>query len=314
MKDLRPLRIQDLPFVYRMVGQGASFDTQLRLTVGDDALHQALLTGRGRIQPYILRLQGGESGLGVLHLPGRDAGGHHARLAYMAPSLGNGASEDLWLQMLDGLVSIAGKQGFVNLIAEVDVGEPALEILRQANFATYARQEIWMRPAAPLAEGESRHAIRPALAVDEPAIMGVYSSLVPALLKHVEPPPTTADEIFVMDGDDGLRGVLTLYKGVHASLIEMHLLPQAHDRARAALGTALNIVHADSYPVFCRVRASAAPVEKALDDLGFDFMTPQTVLIRHMAVRINRASLKKVPAIESGMPMPTPIVGLGKRS
>jgi hypothetical protein len=139
--QLRPLRWHDLPFAYRLAGRGVSFDAHLRLILGQDHFRYTQLTGFGRMQAFVLR-DSGISGLAALYFPNSEL---NARLGYLSPSLEDGASEDLWLRMLDGLAVMAGRRGAATIAAEVDEQGAALEVLRRADFAVYARQDIWMR-------------------------------------------------------------------------------------------------------------------------------------------------------------------------
>ncbi|GAB4470791.1 MAG: hypothetical protein Kow00124_07270 [Anaerolineae bacterium] len=307
MTDMRPLRIHDLPRVYRLAGQGVSFDTHLNLTVGDDAWQQVVLTSRGRTQPYVLR-QGGESGIGVLHYPTGDL---YARLAYIAPSLAHGASEGLWLSMLDGLTVMGGSHGAVNLIAEVDEGAPELDLLRQAGFATYARQEIWVRETT-ANEGEHDVPLRPAHMADEPAILSLYGLFVPGLLKQVAPLPTAADQTYVLEGKHGLCAAIPVYRGTRAALIEVYLLSKVCGDGAPVLNAVVEKLNGHVRPVYCRMRYQSEKVSHALERAGFKIMTRQMLMIRHTAVRISQPGLARAAGLENGIPLPTPFTELYK--
>lgn len=297
---IRHLWIHDLPFVYRMVAQGISFDSRLNLTTGSDSLGQAVLTGLGRVHPYVLR-RGAESGYGVLHFP---SGDQHAWLAYLAPSLENGASEALWLALIDGLTARAGAHGAVNLIAEVPETSSAFELLRRAGFATYERQEIWGRMPAPLEhEGRPRLAELP----DEPAMLGLYSAVVPALIKQVEPPPTNAHQVYLIESRDSLQGMIAAYRGLRASLIEPYLRPQAQNRFDLALRRALADLGAEQRPVYCRLRHHALRWAPMLEDLNFVYLYSQAFMVRHTAARLTYGAGSQAPVIDNGsMPVISP--------
>ncbi len=299
MTDVRPLRLHDLPFAYRLVGRGISFDVQLSLTAGEDTLRHVLLTGTGRTQVYVLRLPDG-GGLGQLHFP---AGQKHVRLAYLAPSFDEGGSEDVWLSLLDGLAVMAGRRNGVSIIAEVDEGEPGFEVLRRAGFATYTRQEVWLR--APGAVSTSPVALRPLAAADSSALMGLYGALVPGLIKHVEPPPTGADSCYVVDGPRGLCGVVVVYEGVSANLIETYLLPDSRVDADKLLDAALLAARAEDRPVYYRMRDYMGSLSGALDRADFECVTQQVVMARHTAARIMQQEFKLAGKVESGVPLPT---------
>jgi hypothetical protein len=304
MNDLRPLRWHDVPFAYRLAGRGASFDTHLGLIVGEDHLRHAQLTGTGRTQLYVLRRRGGPSGLASLYYP---TGEQNARLAYLAPSLEE-AGEDLWLEMLDGLTACAGQRGTFNIAAEVDERDPALEVMRQADFAIYARQDVWVRQPAPIS-GPAL-GLREGRPDDYPALAGLYGMLVPALIKQVEPPPFCAERCFVLDGRDGPSAMVAMYRGNRRVLAELYLHPEVDLEAREVINGALQLFNADDQLVYIRLRRYIGWLDTALDDMGFQHLSSQAVMVRHTTVRARtQVSFKPLPAMDSVL-VPTPISDL----
>ena len=302
MTDVRPLRLHDLPLVYRMAGQGVNFDVQLGLTVGEDALRHALLASMGRMQAYVLRNTAGGI-LGQLHYLASE---QHARLAYVAPSLSDGGDSALWVDLLEGLVVMAGQRGVITLIAEVGVSEPEFTVLRRAGFATYTRQEVWVRPAAPVEP--SPIALKP-VHVDHPnGLLGLYGQLVPGLIKHVEPPPTVADAHYVLVERRGVAGIVLVYEGPSADLVEIYVAPQAETRPRAIVNATLAAVQADKRTVYCRIRDYMGCPILTLPDLGFQHVATQAAMYRHTAVRVKHSRYSVNEAVEGGLPLPTSIV------
>ena len=303
--EVRPLRLHDLPFAYRMVGQGVSFDAQLSLTVGEDSLRPALLTSSGRMQAYVLRQSGG-SALGQLHFL---AGEQLARLAYIAPALDEGHNGELLLCLLEGLAIMAGQRGVVTILAEVDDTAPEFEVLRRASFVTYAYQELWVRPPAP-AEPSS-YSLRAANSGEDHGLLGLYGSLVPGLIKHVEPPPTGADVCFVLDGPRGAAGIVIAYQGGQATLMEAYLAPEAGLSPRAFLSAALAKVQANKRTVYFRLRDYMGCTPSALADSGFRHLASQAALFRHTAARVTHPSYQLKEKVDGGVPLPTSIVDVG---
>ncbi len=302
---MRHLRIHDLPFLYRMVGQGVSFDTYLGLTVGHDWLSQAVLTGTGRIQPYVVRGQE-DSGYAVLHYPSEEP---YAWLAFVAPALKHGGDEGLWLTLVDGVTERAGRHGCVSLIAEVDECSEEFELLRHAGFGTYERESIWRRSAGPV-EGE-RGAVRVARNHEAPAIQALYRSLVPGLIKQVAPPPTVAHTCYVMEGaQHALTGIFAVYRGPRASMIECYLRPEAYEEAPAALRSVLSNLQAEDRAVYCRAKQHTFNSESLLEGAGFEYQFNQAVMVRHTATRV-RAALSSKSAIPEGgsLPLVVPVIG-----
>jgi hypothetical protein len=302
MSDLRPLRWHDLPFIYRLAGRGTSFDAHLGLIVGEDHLRHAQLTGIGRTQIYVLRRRKGDSGMASLYYP---IGEQHARLAYVAPALEECQDVDLWLEMMDGLASCAGQRGTFNITAEVDEHSPALEVLRQSDFAIYARQDIWMREPAPIVGRALK--LREARQEDAPSLIGLYGMLVPPLIKQVEPPPLSAHECYLLDGRDGPSAMVVCYRANKRALAEVYLHPEVDLEAREVINGALELLGASDQQVYFRLRRYIGWLDGALSDLGFEKKSSQAVMVRHTTVRARvQQVFKPLPAIDS-MLVPTPI-------
>lgn len=302
MTEIRPLRIHDLPFVYRVAGQGVNLDVQLSLTVGEDALRHALMTSIGRMQAYVLRRSSG-SVFGQLHYLESD---HHARLAYVAPALEDGGDAALWLQLLEGLVVMAGQRGVVTLIAEVGVSAPEFTVLRRAGFATYTRQELWVRPPCPLEPPPT--ALEPVRTSPGNGLLGLYGSLVPGLIKHVEPPLASADSHYVLPGGRGAGGMVIVREGPHADLIEIYISPNAEASPRQLIQAAMAAVDAERRTVYCRVRDYMGCPGSALAATGFQHVATQAAMYRQTAVRVKARTYDVSERVEGGIPLPTSIV------
>jgi len=301
--EVRSLRLHDLPFAYRMSGLGVSFDAQIRLTVGDDGFRQALMAGTGETQVYVLRTSDGGALAQMHYLSDMQC----ARLAYVAPALSEGASEAVWLALLDGLTAAAGERGIVTIIAEVADGIPEFEVLRRASFAVYARQDLWVRSPAPVpSPGFQLRSVRSA--EDRQALLSLYGSLVPGLIKHVEPPPIAASQCYLVEGTRGNEGLIAVYEGGNGVLLETYLLPNSQRTPAEVLATALSMVNAGGKAVYCRVRDYMGSQVHTLTDAGFQLMGSQAVMYRHTAARITQSAYRLVEKVEGGVPLPSSIV------
>ncbi len=300
MSNVRPLRWHDLPFAYRLAGRGMSFDAHLHLLVGENYFKQAQLTGARRTQSYVLKQPPG-GGLAVLYFP---AGDQHARLGYVSPMPLSEPDQGLWLELLDGVTAAAGQRGAITITAEVDEHEPVLEILRQADFAIYARQDIWLRRPAPCNGPALR--LRPAYPDDRFALQGLYAALVPPLIKQVEPFPA-ANTSYVLEGRDGPSAMVATYQGHRRTLAEIYLHPEVDLEARQVINGALKALHGETQPIYLRVRRYMGWLDAALDDLGFEAQASQAVMVRHTTARVRaQHGFKPLPAMDSAL-LPTPI-------
>ena len=302
---MRPLRWHDLPFAYRLAGRGTSFDAHLRLIVGENHFRHLQLTGLGRTPVYVLRGDNGP-GLGSLHYP---ASGQRARLAYLAPSLENGADEDLWLRLLDGLVEMAGQRGTINLTAEVDELSPALEILRRADFAIYARQNIWLREPQPI-DGPVA-SLREA-ASDSMAIESLYRGLVPGLIRQVEPSLAACDACYVVAEGNDPSAVVAVYGGSSRALVELYLHPQISHETEAIINGALATMRGEKHPIYFRVRRYMGWLDTSLEDANFSLIASQALMVRHMTVNLRLKDALRSP-VRNGLAATNPVSEISKQ-
>ena len=302
MTRVRPLRWHDIPLAYRLAGHGTSFDTQLITTVGDDILYHALLTGLRRTQMFVMRTPGVPT-LGQLHYPPEQ---QSARLSYVAPALRHNGSEDAWLELFDGLSEMAGQRGIISLVAEVNEGLPEIEVLRRGQFGVYGRQSIWRRAPGPI--GQEQAALRPARTADVMSMQGLYTTLIPGLLRQVEPSPMDTGDSYVLDGGNGgISGMVIGYRGLHASLIEIYLASSETTVMQPFLNAALANFDGAARPVYCRLRYVEWLVG-AMDEVGFEHVWAQVVMVRHMAAHIRRPDFEAVSAgLEGKASLPTSI-------
>jgi hypothetical protein len=289
VSDVRLMRWHDLPSAYRLAGRGSSFDTQFRLTAGAESLRRSLFANGKQMHSYILKQGSRAAGMGMLRYP---AGGHHARLAYLAPDLSGDGGDTLWLALLDGLVKMAGKRGAVSLIAEVGEESEALEAFREGCFGIYARQVIWVREPAPA--GEPERALRLAHTVDEAAISSLYRALVPSLIRQVEPPPTAAGACYLLERGAIPYGLVTLRRGRNGAFIEPYLHPEAQPDTQAFINGALKLAFAQHQPVYCRLRGFMSWLGTPLAESGFEPLVSEAVMVRHTAVRLKLEALQTV--------------------
>nr|MBN1229488.1 hypothetical protein [Anaerolineae bacterium] len=305
MVDIRPLRIRDLPLAYRLMGRGVNFDSHISLTTGNTILQQAFRPGLGELQSYVLRQHTSGSGLGQLHFI---QGIPHARLALVAPSLQHGATSNLWLGLLEGLIVEAGQRGVVTVTAEAPEGLPEIDILRRAGFAIYARQTLWRRAASSIGQGS---VLRPASKRDAIPMTNLYGQLVPRLVRDIDPPPGSLAMCYIQDGTRGPDGMVFVFSGINGVLIEPYLSAEAACDPAAFVAGALDAVQAHRKTVYARVRDYIGGMAGALASAGFRQIEVQVVMYRLTAVRISHPSYKLKEKIEGGMPLPTSIQTLG---
>jgi len=301
--EIRPLRLYDLPFAIRMAKHGICFDTQVNLTSGHEGLHHAYLTYAGRMPVFVLRRSSG-GGLGQLHFV---SGTQQARLAFVTPSMQDGASEQFWLAMLDGLTIMAGKRGAINIIAEVAKSAVEFEAFRQVGFAAYTRQDLWVRRPLPVTSPPNppRIDVKP----DISSVLSLYNTLSPGLIKQIEPPPTLASRCHVLSSDHGVCGLAAIYKTGQVVLVEPYLNANKSVEPRDFLSAVLKTVRADRRTIYCRLRDYMGIPTGAMRDHGFEHFSSQVAMFRHTTVRASLQTYKLVEQAEGRVALPTSITG-----
>lgn len=284
MNQVHPLRWHDLPLVYRLIGHGASFDAQFSLTIGDDGLRHSILVKSATTQVYVLREEGGA--MAVLRRP---SGTLHAGLSYIAPALDTGDCQDRWRDLICGMSILAGQEGIVAIRAEVNDDSPELAVLREAEFATYAHQTLWQRPAAPILRTKS--ALRVANPREAASLVESLNMRAPALLRQVNMPVRIDAECYMLDGQCGMAAV---HRGGRQVLIDLYLPPEAHDAARNMLAALMSLVNASANTITCRLQQDTDWAGSHLAESGFERLGSQAVMVRHTMAHIHQHVTKEL--------------------
>jgi hypothetical protein len=179
------------------------------------------------------------------------------------------------------------------LTAEVDELSPLFPLMRHAGFSVYARQEIW-RWSGELSEG-SAQAPAGVLAeeTDEDTldIQLLYSSIVPRLVQPIAVPPRESNGLVYRKD-----GRVQAYVAVSSGKAGAYLMPFIHpdvlgsEAAAVLLAVIARVARAERAPVYVCVRRYQDWLGDSLRDLGFEAITQQAVLVRHIAAGIRTAS------------------------
>lgn len=182
---IRPFDLRDLALIRRLNDQVITLHTEFALTNNRHPLRGAItsmLVG-GQFPTYVWKAEERDAeGYVQLHL---DDAGVHAHMVRAALQTDNAAADGLWLSFLDQLIAELGSRGVQSVIAEVNENGEELMWLKQAGFAVYTRQDIWISQQA----GENDHAdiFRPRQSLDDWDIQLLYAHTVPPMVQLVEP-------------------------------------------------------------------------------------------------------------------------------
>ena len=299
--EVRAFSLADLPLIQRLKSRGISLDSESYLSRGLQTLSDATLSRLpgGLGAPTVVVRQARDQGVGQLrHSP--DAPDAH--IVFIAPALpleGSRRQEGLWFALLDALSMVAGRRGALNIHAEVDETSVMFEVLRQAGFASYARQDIWRRDPGPLPPARETGGMRPATAADLPAIRYLHAQTVPKLAQTANPVPGHRGLIYLCGGE--IRGFVAISAGNRGVYLRPFLLEDQAAQVPFVLNAALWLTsRATALPVYCCVRQYQSWLNASLEDLGFEPWARQTVMVKHTTARVARPAFADLSTLHGG--------------
>ncbi len=323
----RPFGLRDLALIHRLGDQGVSLHAETALTRRWQplwgALH-SLLVGHDEVT-LVWRADKGE-GAGFIQLQLREDNAH-ARLIYLGadpagvqehspgtngdqiketiPTLA--LDETAWLALLDSAVAAAGQMGAHGLIAEADEVGPELVLLRQAGFAVYTRQDVWVLDEIP-AGLEIPDLLRPYSTDDDWEMALLYAHIVPPLIQLVEPSPPDEGIIWVLpEAHNELGAFVHVLEGPAATWMQFFIHPNAQAQAREIVAAVLKVSPPlAEKPVYCCVRRYQSWLQHALAEIGFSVWGSQAVMVKHTTQPVQQVQTQKAAALETNYGVPSP--------
>lgn len=332
---IRPFHLRDLALVHRLSEHGVSLHAESALTKTLNPVRGALLGIVGGDVPTYVWKSEDRSLAGFIQLCMEDQSpvanilfvSSSSATAVSADSSNNSkdkpdsssgksngsnnhvVNEKAWLALLDQAVAEVGKRGTHSLVAEVDELGPELPILRQAGFAVYTRQDVWMlnevQPNADL------DIIRPRQEVDDWDIHLLYANTVPRLVQMVEPLPALDDDTgWVLREDGELAAFIHIQDGSAATWMRLFVHPNAEARVDEIITAVLKLRPPKlTHPIFCCVRRYQSWVQGSLERAGFILWGSQAVMVKH-TVHHTQRPITDLSTLMDGQPVTptTPII------
>lgn len=303
--ETRAVTLVDVPLVKRLSESGMVLDSELRYTQDATGAHSAslitlLLPYRG-VYTLVTRAEH-QQVVGQFRLRQDDA---YAQIAYVAPAPADGEDDTAWLHVLDAMAAEAGRRGAHLLTAEVEENAVLFRTMRLANYAIYARQEIWCRLPDSTMDYHPRHEVE-LTPISEDDLNGVgllYGNVVPKLVQPVTELPGV-DEGFIFRKDDRVEGCIGLAEGRTGVYLTPHLHPDVFSEAPDIIAAAVaQVARRGKVPVYVRVRRYQDWLDDALEKSGFEICARQAVMVKHIAAGVRptaftslREKLEAVPA------------------
>jgi hypothetical protein len=302
---IRHFELRDSLLVQRLAGRGVCFESRAFFTSDLHLLRNAVAAGLlPALLPETHVIERAGKPFGFAQLSHR-RGSLTSRLRFFAPReiglLEPGSG------LVEALLSEAGRRCAQHLLAEAEENTEQYAFLRREGFSVYARQAIWKGMAVPpVAHPQPEGWLRPLKLADSPAVLGLYSSVVPALVQQVEGIPQSPGG-WALYEEGELMGVFLMRSGPRGLWMEPIFHPGARRVAEwiAVLAGALDIRPAR--PLHVCVRSYQDWLGAILRDFGFTPVGEQAVLARRVVVPVPAGQAVPLTAVEGGVPNVTTI-------
>lgn len=315
---IRSFRLRDSWLVAHLQRVGTSLDVEEQLTHPRSPLRSVLLTSilvpREGPSTFILD-QHDENGrlLGLAQMRTRK-GRPERDVVFISPALdvGNG-SHAIWQRLLAHMCVQTAERGSLRLYARLLGGSEELQLFRNVGFLEYGQENVYQ-----LNQGVNRAAAGPALELrpqqprDGWGLQKLYATLAPRVVQNAEglaqgqwdlAPQRWAEQGrrygYVWEFNGELLGALHIRVGKRGYWIRTLLHPDALDQATALARAALTLTaFQPNVPVYFACREYEAGWQQALPDLGFESLLSQTLVVKHMAIRVQQTAPAFIKALE----------------
>jgi hypothetical protein len=205
--------------------------------------------------------------------------------------------------MLDGLLKHVGERGAHNLIADVEEGHPAFDVLRQNGFSIYARQQIWKIVGSPQ---ESASSWQYALSRDTLSIQLLRNSLVPGQVQQIESAPSEPDG-YVFFYNEKLLAYVEVRHGSRGIWMQpfVSLDAEPFDQALAALIARLR--PRASRPVYVCLRTYQDWLRNSLQKMNAEPSNNYVVLAKRTSLPLRVEEARRIPVANRSAEPTTPI-------
>jgi hypothetical protein len=309
----RPFDWRDLFLVKRLQTRGQVLDYERAKVDGISPLRDAIHT-------YLLL---GTSSRHTLVLPGANAfaqyiyhkGSKRVHLTYLSPAPTQPDVIGHWVDLLEQLTAVVGRQGIQHIVAEASPEGLEIEALQRAGFGILTRQLLLCRATPPAREGLAPlSGLRPWRPTDDWGLRLLYANTVPQLAQQIEIPiedalsPSRWPKRLVFEQNGELTACLVARQGRSGSALRLLLHPQADVYVEALIHHGLSILtDGDSCPIYCRIRRYESWLQRPLEANGFEPVVRTALLVKHTTARVQAPKSHMLPLVEVGPKMTTPM-------
>ncbi len=315
---IRSFRLRDSLLVARLQRGGTPLDIEEQLTHPRSPLRSVLLNAilypRSGPSTFILDQQddnGRQLGLAQMrNRPGRP----EQDVVFMSPTLdaGNG-THAIWQRLLTHLSIQTAERGSLRLYARLPLQGDELQLFKAVGFLEYGQEEIYRlnQPVDPV-ELQPALELRPQQSGDGWGLQKLYATVAPRAVQNAEGLAQVQWDLtpwhwgeqgrrdgYVWEANGELLAALHIRTGKCGYLIRTLLHPDALDQAEELVKAALSLTSSKpNLPVFFAFRQYEAGWQNVLPGLGFEVLTCQALVVKHMAVRVRQKSPALMAALE----------------
>jgi hypothetical protein len=303
---IRPFELRDLPTLHRYRGRGIFLTSPATLIWGaalvplwavfspfSDAV--GIYTAVSNIdQQQPDRIIGQ-----VRHIPGQE----DARLTFLAPAAA--IDPGRFFELLEYLVKKLGEHKAQNLIAEVDEASDCYQMLRQAGFSIYTRQQIWQVTKIPKHKND-RFNWREIAPLDEFNARKLYHAVVPTLVQQVEPTPWEELRGWVLYQNGELMAYVYAIGGPRGIWVQPFIHPEMEDIPGQFIQLLRHLRPRDRRPAYVCLRSYHGGLATHLQTLDAAVSDSQAVMVRRLTAAVKKPELARIPAINGKTEPTTP--------
>ena len=289
--DAHTLTITDIPHILRLADDGLVLDTRLRCTTHSAANGRWFTSMLPHTSRHTLvARRNGRRVVGQFYItPDQTC----ARIVYLAPHLQPEADDSAWLLILDAMVREAGRRGAHTLVGELDEESSLFVTMRQAGFAVYARQQLWLFPRSPATYLAGTFDLQPTTAADTLHVSLVYQRVVPSLMQNVLPAPEPQGFLYREGGQ--VMGFISVTDGRDGVYVVPYLDHRiAADPAEVILAALALVPRVDERVMTLQVQRHLGWMGGPLIAAGFEVVGKQAVMVRHIAAGIHSPGFKSL--------------------
>ena len=235
-------------------------------------------------------------------------------VVFLSPALdtGNG-SHAIWQRLLAQLCVQTAERGSLRLYARLPLQSEELQVFRHVGFLEYGQENIYQLDRTLDRSGiEPTLQLRPQQSSDSWGLQRLYAALAPRAVQNAEGLAQGQWDLarrsraeqghrygYIWEVNGELLGALHIRAGKCGYWLRTLLHPDASDQAEALGQTALVLTASRPHlPVYFAFRHYESGWQHVLPDLGFEPLLSQTLVVKHMAVRMQTTTPVLMQALE----------------